>query len=105
MIAVIQSLSPVSTTLQCLNTTTNDVTIEQSIFGVLDVTPNHGAEIIHTMCLEAGVVYEVTFTFLNFGSGTPRLLLDSVRCAIFLIILYYYVCFLDCTDTCIYYRE
>jgi len=82
VIAVIQSLSSVNTTLQCLNAITNDVTIEQSIFGVLDVTPTHGAEIIHTMCLEAGVTYEVTFTFLNFGSGSPRLLLDSVRCAV-----------------------
>ena len=78
--AVIQSLSGVSTTLQCSTTNTSDITMEQSIFGILDTTqsPTHGAEIVHTMCLEAGVTYETTITFFKFGSGT-RLLLDSVK--------------------------
>ena len=82
--AVIQSLSVVSTTLQCSITNTSGITMEQSIFGTLDATPTHEAEVVGTMCLEAGVTYEATITFFNFGSGMTRLLLDSVKCVLFL---------------------
>ena len=83
LVAVVQSRSGVNTTLQCSNST-NEITNEQSIFASLDVTLTpltHGAEVIHTICLEAGVVYEADFTFFNFGPSTDmrRLLLDSVR--------------------------
>ena len=100
---VMQSLSGVTTTLQCVNTNTSDITIEQTIFGILDITPTHGAEVIHTMCLEAGVEYEANFTFYNFGSEMTRLL-DSVRC------VYFHanhdtIMLLDCTDAYLYHWE
>jgi len=83
VVAVVESQSSVNTSLQCLNMNTNDTTIEQSIFASLDVTssPTYGAKDIHTMCLEAGVTYTASFTFLNFGSSTAMntFLLDSVR--------------------------
>ena len=79
---VIESLSSVTTTLQCSNTSTSGITRDESIFGILDITPTHGAEVVHTMCLEAGVMYEVTFTFFSFGPLTTRLL-DSVRRVLF----------------------
>lgn len=90
LLAVVQSLSSVTMTLQCSNMNTSDITVEQSIFGTLDVTsmPSHGAKVIHTMCLEAGIMYEARLTFLNFGfSTTPtRLLFDSVSFLFSLVI-------------------
>ena len=76
----VQSLSNVSTTLQCTSTNTSGITTQPSISGALDptLTPTHGAEVINTMCLEAGVMYETNIIFRKFGSAA-MLLLDSVR--------------------------
>lgn len=76
----VQSLSNVSTTLQCTNTNTSGITSQLPTSAALDSTlsPSHGAEVINTICLEAGVTYETNITFRKFGASA-MVLLDSVR--------------------------
>ncbi|XP_065918231.1 laminin subunit beta-1-like isoform X1 [Dysidea avara] len=72
----ITSLEEVNVTLECENT--SGIAIRQGIFASLNetVTPNHGAEAVLRICLEAGAMYNVTINHLPFTTAT--FLLDSV---------------------------
>jgi len=73
----ITSLEEVNRNLECDNI--SGITFRQGAFASLDetITPNHGAEGVLRICLEAGVMYRVMINQLPFTSAT--FLLDSVR--------------------------
>ena len=83
----ITSLEEVNVTLECENT--SGIAIRQGIFASLNetVTPNHGAEAVLRICLEAGAMYNVTINHLPFTTAT--FLLDSVRVVLYLYLIYF----------------
>ena len=83
----ITSLEEVNITLEC--DSTSGIAIRQGIFASLEETemPNHGAEAVIRICLEAGAMYNVMINRLPFTTAT--FLLDSVRVVIFLYLIYF----------------
>jgi len=81
VIVDIMSLEEVNITLECEST--SGITFRQGVFASLDetVSPNHGAEGVLRICLEAGAMYQVMINLLPFT--TAIFLLDSVRIVLF----------------------